>query len=424
MNGFEAMGIDQILVKALAAKGIRQPVRVQSWAIPVIMKGEDCLILSGTGTGKTFTYLLPALMKAEVKKLFPQVLVITPTRELALQVAQVAKPLSEAMGLKTLSIFGGRDFFEQQKLAQIVVGTPGRILDHVREGSFSLSGVKLLVLDEVDEMLERGFLEDIDAISEAVGSARQCVVCSATLPQATRDLAKDIMKSPRFFDLSRDELDMESIKLSAVKVPADKKIWALDETIKRCNPYLAIVFCSSRDSAQATYDELSAKGAECELLTGEMSQSKRLQVMRRFRAAKVQILVSTDLAARGIDVKGVSHVLHFDLPPDAQQFVHRSGRTGRAGMKGEAILFYTPEEGRKLSRLEEKLGFTLPRANVAGESVSVRKQSVKSVSVKKAPAAKVQETDKKAVVKKPKVKPHGRAKAAAKLKAKTKGRKK
>ena len=386
VKGFKDLRVSEGLVEVLGKLGIKKPMPVQVRCIPLVLEGRDVLAQARTGTGKTLAFLLPALMRVDVKKPYSQVLVVTPTRELAVQIVEEAKRLVKDMGISVVGVLGGRDFLDQKnKLANVghvLVGTPGRILDHVQRGSTSLHGVSFFVLDEVDEMLERGFLAEVGQLAESVSEKRQTFVCSATMPKQVVDLAKDIMTAPKFVSVDSDKGMNKDIEQYVVKVSEDKRRWALGELLRVNNPYLAIVFCKSKESAVELGDWLSTEGFLCDVLQGDMSQSKRLQVMRNFRKAKLQILVATDLAARGLDVEGVSHVINYELPRDGQQYVHRIGRTGRAGSKGVAISLYTPEEQRKLKRLEEKLGYELAARNVAGQGLAKRSAVKKRFTAK------------------------------------------
>ncbi|MDR3349122.1 MAG: DEAD/DEAH box helicase [Acidaminococcales bacterium] len=386
-DGFAFLGIKDEILRLLPGAGLKKPMPVQEAAIPPILKGRDVLVKARTGTGKTMAYLIPALHKADGKKPYPQALVVTPTRELAVQVAGEAKKLAGGMDLKVLNILGGQDFYDQKdklgKAPHILVGTPGRLLDHLRKRSAALGGVSFFVLDEVDEMLQRGFLEDIEQLSLFVGAKRQTVVCSATLPPAAADLAKKIMKAPVLVDIDADRLDTVNIGHWIMKVSADKKKWALAELLRHSNPYLAIVFCGARESASDIGEWLGAEGFSCGVLRGDLSQTKRLKILRDFRRARIQLLVATDLAARGLDVEGVSHVINYDLPPDRQQYVHRAGRTGRAGAFGMAVTIYTPEELRKIDALEKKLGFKFRARNPAGDEITRAPAKKKPVGGKK-----------------------------------------
>ena len=374
MKGFSELGVNEIFDDVLRSMGVRYPMTVQSSVIGKALKGQDLLVLSGTGTGKTLAYALPLVQRIDANKSYVQALIVTPTRELAVQVAEVLKKLATVLQVNVLTVLGGRDFFDQkgklENAPHIVVGTPGRILDHVRKGSVSLSGVKFLVLDEVDEMLQRGFLDDVAELASLLSGKHQTLVCSATLPEEVINLSKQIMTAPKLIDISKDTLDTKNIQHIAVKVSSEKKRWALLELLKKANPFLALVFCSSKESAVQTEEWLAHEDLLTDVLQGDMSQSKRLQVMKKFRKANIQILVATDLAARGLDVEGISHVINFELPQDAQQYVHRVGRTGRAGQKGTAITLYTPEEERKIKLLEDKLDFKFIRQNIAGEELA------------------------------------------------------
>lgn len=371
---FSQLGIAPNLLALLPAMGIKQPMPVQEGAIPLVLKGRDVLAQARTGTGKTLSFLLPAMQKIDSKKPYAQVLIVTPTRELAVQITGEARRLVGDSGIQITALLGGRDFTDQKNklehVSHLLVGTPGRILDHVKRKSASLGGVRFFVLDEVDEMLQRGFIDEIGQIVSSVSPERQTFVCSATMPVEVISLAKRIMNNPQRVEIDADKFDISSIEQYIVKVSEEKRQTALLELLRQANPYLAIVFCSSRESAATVGDWLGSQGMLCDVLQGELSQSKRLQVMRSFRKAKIQVLVATDLAARGLDVEGVSHVVNYELPRDAQQYIHRVGRTGRAGASGTAITIYAPEEGGKLVKLEEKLGVVFKARNLSGQEVT------------------------------------------------------
>ena len=353
--------------------GIRTPMPVQQQAIPALLKGRDVLARAQTGTGKTLAFLSPLAQKIDPAKKYVQALVITPTRELAQQVSDVMKQVLEGLDIGTLPVVGGRDFETQKnKLAgkaQVLIGTPGRLLDHIEKGSTDLGGVKFLVLDEVDEMLAQGFMDDAFKLIAMTNPERQTMLCSATVSEEISKLGRKLTTNCQIIDVDPEETVVKAIKQICIRTTEDKKPETLMKLIDRLNPYLMLVFCISKERAKEVDAFLGGREYNTAVLTGDMSPAKRKTVMKEFRDAKIQILVASDIAARGLDVEGVTHVINYDVPHDADWYVHRVGRTGRAGKDGIAITLYTPEELRWLHNVEKKLGVTLEKQTVNGRPI-------------------------------------------------------
>ena len=383
-NRFAQFAIAPSLVERLHQTGKDIPTPVQERAIPALLQGRDVICRAQTGVGKTLSFVIPLFAKIAEEKNFVQALILSPTRELAQQTAGEIKKLAEETAVRVLAVSGGKDYDEERRKldnkANVLVGTPGRLLDHLRKGNTNLGGVTYLVLDEVDEMLRQGFGDDIETLLFLMPQPHQTMMCSATLDEEVRKLGKMITKNPRLIDIDPKEVTASTIHQVCIKVNEDHKEEALQTIIERCNPFLMLVFCKSKERAIEVYDWLYGKGFNADVLHGDLSQQKRRQAMERFRKAKTQILVASDIAARGLDVEGVTQVVNFDIPHDPDWYVHRIGRTGRAGNEGEAITFYTADETRWLSHLEDKLGITLERQNLAGEKV---RRTMKPVRPKK-----------------------------------------
>lgn len=373
-NGFGNLKVCARTVELLKKAGIVAPMPVQERAIPALFAGKDVIARAQTGTGKTLAFLIPMMEKIDPAKNFVQALIITPTRELALQITTEIKKITGDTGIKSLTVCGGRDFETQktklQGNTQIMVGTPGRLLDHIRKGNTNLGGVTYLVLDEVDEMLKQGFIDEASELIGMTSSERQTMLCSATLSEEVRKLGKKITRNSALIDVAPDQATVASIKQICLKTTEEFKNQALETLIKRYNPYLMIVFCFSKERAIALADYLATAQYNVDVLHGEMSQAKRKTVMKAFRDAKLQILVASDLAARGLDIEGVTHVINYDIPHDVDWYVHRIGRTGRAGNDGIAVTFYTAEEVRWLRNIETKLNVQMERQNLAGDVVA------------------------------------------------------
>ncbi|MEE0338039.1 DEAD/DEAH box helicase [Acidaminococcus fermentans] len=382
--GFAQLKVDETMVEKLHRTGKDIPTPVQERAIPALLNGRDVIARAQTGVGKTLSFVIPLFDKVDPQKEFVQALILSPTRELAQQTAGEIRKLEGDTGIRTLTVSGGRDFEEEKRKighrAQVLVGTPGRLLDHLRKGNTSLGGVKYLVLDEVDEMLRQGFGEDIETLLSLMPQSHQTMMCSATLDEEVRKLGRQLTINPLVIDIAPKESTASTIHQICIKVSEDHKADALASLIRRYNPFLMLVFCCSKERAIALSDWLYGEGFNVDVLHGDMSQTKRRQVMENFRKAKLQILVASDIAARGLDVEGITQVVNYDIPHDPDWYVHRIGRTGRAGSEGTAITFYTADETRWLQNLEKKLDITLERQNLAGETV---RRTVKPVRPKK-----------------------------------------
>lgn len=382
--GFAQLKVDETMVEKLHRTGKDIPTPVQERAIPALLNGRDVIARAQTGVGKTLSFVIPLFDKVDPQKEFVQALILSPTRELAQQTAGEIRKLEGDTGIRTLTVSGGRDFEEEKRKighrAQVLVGTPSRLLDHLRKGNTSLGGVKYLVLDEVDEMLRQGFGEDIETLLSLMPQPHQTMMCSATLDEEVRKLGRQLTINPLVIDIAPKESTASTIHQICIKVSEDHKADALASLIRRYNPFLMLVFCCSKERAIELSDWLYGEGFNVDVLHGDMSQTKRRQVMENFRKAKLQILVASDIAARGLDVEGITQVVNYDIPHDPDWYVHRIGRTGRAGSEGTAITFYTADETRWLQNLEKKLDITLERQNLAGETV---RRTVKPVRPKK-----------------------------------------
>lgn len=378
MKTFKELKVEERIVELLAKQGIVEATPVQEASIPVLFSGRDVLAQAQTGTGKTLSFVIPALKKIDTSKPFLQVLVVTPTRELAIQIYRETAKLVKDTDVKLINVCGGRDKIDQEiklkKNVHMLIGTPGRILDHLREKNTNLGAVKFFVLDEVDEMLQRGFLQDIEQLALLLPDKRQNMMCSATLPDTVKKLAKQIMVNPLVLSLSADNLTVENIRQIAIKVSEENKKKLLVDLIKRLNPYLLMVFCISKEVVKEIEEFLITQGFDVEAIHGELSQSKRNQVMKKFHEAKIQILVASELVARGVDIRGVTHVINYDIPHKADMYIHRIGRTGRASEQGVAVTLYTHSDLKWLSAIEKSLGYKIEKQNHGGSTLSTRKK--------------------------------------------------
>ena len=364
MMKFDALGVSEVLTALLQRQGITEPTPVQEQAIPPMRAGRDVIAQAQTGTGKTLAFLLPLLEKIKPQGTVAQALVIAPTRELAIQIARVAEPLGEPLGIGTIVIYGGADIERQKeklrRRPQLVIGTPGRLLDHVRRGTLTLGSVNKIVLDEADEMLKMGFIEDVESLLGCAAQDYQLALFSATMPERIVRLTKKFMTNPAHIRIE-GETTLASIEQIALSVSEGEKIDRLCASINEEAPYLAMVFCATKERTHTVMMELARRGYLVDALSGDLTQTQRAFVLRRFREAKLQILCATDIAARGLDIEGVTHVYNYDLPPTVTDYIHRIGRTGRAGAQGKAITLVAAHQHEKLRKMEAALKERLRR---------------------------------------------------------------
>jgi len=368
---FAALGVRRELVEALHNKGLKKPTPVQVRAIPSLIEGKDAIVQAQTGTGKTLAFLLPILERINVKNPNVQALILTPTRELAIQITSEAKKFAPVRGANVLATYGGQDVDSQIKklsgATQIVVATPGRLLDHLRRGTIRLDQVSMLVLDEADQMLHMGFLPDVELVMAQAAIDRCTMLFSATIPDEIKSLARRYMRSPLEIQIQGRHVTLDEIQQIVVETTDRNKQDALFQKLDEYNPYLGLIFCRTKLRSDLLLDAMITRGYNASVLHGDLSQSKREQVMKQFREAKIQYLVATDVAARGLDVEGVTHVFNYDIPHDVESYIHRIGRTGRAGQTGIAVTFATLKDQEFLRLIEQGVKSTLERMNVKGE---------------------------------------------------------
>ncbi len=338
---FKELNLNPEILRALDDAGFENATPVQAQAIPVIFSGADILALSQTGTGKTIAFGIPAVQSIDKSIKSIQVMVLSPTRELSQQCGDEIRKLAKYVpAVKTADIFGGANYdrqFKDLKTANFVIGTPGRVMDHMNRGSLKLNNLKMIILDEADEMLNMGFKEDIEQILQDVPDQRQVVLFSATISKGVKAITKQFLKDPVNVEINRDKVTLESIKQSFVHVPMHQKQDVLKLLMHRYKPTRAIVFSNTKSMVDEIADTLSTIGFSAEGLHGDMKQQQRSKVMNAFKRGKVNILVATDVAARGIDVSDIDYVINYDIPKMSEYYVHRIGRTGRAGRDGNAI---------------------------------------------------------------------------------------
>lgn len=359
---FADLGLPAPLLEALTSLGYETPSAIQAEAIPTLLAGDDLLGLAQTGTGKTAAFALPVLAGIDVSIRATQALILTPTRELALQVAEAFQRYAQNMrGFSVLALYGGSAFAPQFKAlergAHVVVATPGRLTDHMRRGSIKFENMRFLVLDEADEMLKMGFADDLDAVFEKVPTNTQKALFSATMPAGVRTVARKHMREPKEIRLhSGVSSSLDTITQIVWEVSNHHKLDAMTRLLEVEPVEAMIVFVRTKTASMEIAERLEARGFAAAALNGDLSQQLREQVVDRLKRGLLDIVVATDVAARGLDVERISHVLNYDVPHDSESYVHRIGRTGRAGRSGTAILFATPRERRLLHQLEKATG--------------------------------------------------------------------
>jgi len=360
-DGFAELGLDPRILEALTVLGYEEPTPIQQHTIPPLIEGRDLLGQAATGTGKTAAFALPILQRlaAEGRGEGPIALVLTPTRELAMQVAEAVHRYGKALGARVVPIYGGqpigRQLHAMRAGVDVVIATPGRALDHVRRGSLVLAKLRIVVLDEADEMLDMGFAEDIEAVLRETPAERQTVLFSATMPPRIEAIAKRHQRDPvriRIAKAAAKAGEAPKVRQQAYLLARSAKMAALGRILDLESPAAALVFCRTRTEVDELTETLNARGYESEALHGGMTQGERDKVMRRLRAGEVQLLVATDVAARGLDVERLTHVINYDLPHSPEAYVHRIGRVGRAGREGVAVTLVEPREQFQLRNIE------------------------------------------------------------------------
>ncbi|CAG4972470.1 DEAD/DEAH box helicase [Novilysobacter luteus] len=354
---FTDLALPEALLKALSDVGYESPSPIQAATIPPLLAGRDVLGQAQTGTGKTAAFALPALANIDPAQKTPQVLVLAPTRELAIQVAEAFQKYAHHLpGFHVLPIYGGQSYYPQlqalKRGVQVVVGTPGRVIDHLERGSLDLSELRCLVLDEADEMLRMGFIDDVEAVLKKTPETRQVALFSATMPSQIKRIAQTYLKDPVEVAIKNKTSTAANIRQRYWSVSGVHKLDALTRILE-AEPFDAmIVFARTKLGTEELADKLAARGIAAAAINGDVQQQQREKTIQNLKDGRIDVLVATDVAARGLDVERISHVLNYDIPYDTESYVHRIGRTGRAGRKGEAILFVTPRERGMLRAIE------------------------------------------------------------------------
>lgn len=354
---FAELGLAAPLLQSLNELGYETPSPIQAASIPSLLEGRDLLGVAQTGTGKTAAFALPLLSRLDINSSDVQILILAPTRELAIQVAEACQSYARNLkGFHILPVYGGQSYEIQlrqlRRGVQVVVGTPGRIMDHIRRGSLKLGNLRMLVLDEADEMLRMGFIDDVEWILEHTPEQRQIALFSATMPTQIKKVAHRYLKNPAEIKIETKTATATTIKQKYWRVSGLHKLDALTRILEMQMFDAMLIFVRTKSATVELAEKLAARGYACEALNGDIPQNQRERIIERLRKSKIDILIATDVVARGLDVERISHVLNYDIPYDTESYIHRIGRTGRAGREGEAILFVSPREQRMLKAIE------------------------------------------------------------------------
>ena len=388
MNAFAALGLRPEIVDVLATLGYEAPTPIQERTIPLLLGGKDLIGQAQTGTGKTAAFALPILEKIDPKLKKTQALVLTPTRELAMQVAEAVHSYAAKMEhVSVIPVYGGAPIVPQLKRlergAHVVVGTPGRLIDHLDRGSLDLSHIRIVVLDEADEMLKMGFIDDMEKILGALPAERQTALFSATMQDEVLRIAKRHLKSPERVEIEHHKINAPAIEQRFLNVSEGQKLEVLTQILELEPAEAVLVFRRTKTGSADLAEKLEARGFAAVAMHGDMSQPLREAVIRRLRAGQVEIVVATDVAARGLDVEQIEHVVNYDVPYDVEAYVHRIGRTGRAGRSGVATMFITPRERKMMREIERYTGTPIKpmkmptRQDVAAKRISVFKENLR-----------------------------------------------
>ncbi|PLT29653.1 DEAD/DEAH box helicase [Peribacillus deserti] len=363
-KSFEDYRLSDEIKRALSVLRYETPTEVQSKVLPAALKNKDLVVKSQTGSGKTAAFGIPLCDRIDWEEKLPQALILTPTRELAVQVREDLTNIGRFKRIKAMAVYGKEPFAKQkEELKQkthAVVGTPGRVMDHIERGTLALDKIKYLIIDEADEMLNMGFIDTVESIIKELPAGRVTMVFSATLPEDVENLCHDYMQNPIHIQIEATGITTDTIEHRVIEVKEEEKLSLLKDVTVIENPDSCIIFCRTKEHVDTVFSDLEESYYSCERLHGGLEQEDRFAVMEGFKRGNFRYLVATDVAARGIDVENVTLVINYDVPMEKESYVHRTGRTGRAGNKGKAIMFATPYEGKFVRAIERYIGFEIP----------------------------------------------------------------
>lgn len=370
-SGFKYLDLDNKILSALEKLKYISPTNIQKEVIPLALEKKDIIAKSQTGSGKTAAFAIPLCESIDIEGNDPQALVLTPTRELAVQVKEEISNIGRFKRIRSEAIFGKqpieRQTRELKQRVHIIVGTPGRTLDHINKGNIILDDIKYLVIDEADKMLNMGFIEQVEAVIENLPTNRVTMLFSATIPEKILNLCDKYMKNPRLIEINANNLTVEKTYQYYYEIDEKEKFNLLNKIIYINIPDSCIIFCNTKDAVNWLFQKMDSKNYDCNTLHGGMEQKDRLEVMKNFRRGAFQFLIATDVAARGIDIEDISLVINYDVPVEKESYVHRIGRTGRAGKEGIAITLVTQRELKLLNQIENYLDFKIPMGEIPSE---------------------------------------------------------
>lgn len=368
---FNSLGISEDIIKSLDKLGYEEPTQIQEKAIPIVLEGKDIIAKSQTGSGKTAAFGIPICENIEIEKREPQALILVPTRELAVQVREDITNIGRLKKIRCAAVFGKQPMSEQERelkqRVHIVVGTPGRTLDHITRGSLKLEDVRYLVLDEADEMLNMGFIDQVESVIESVNKNRVTMLFSATMPEVVQNLCAKYMVDPISIEINPEKITTEEIEQVYYCIEENKKFSLLNKIIYTEHPDSCIIFCNTKNEVDKLVQRMKEKGYSCAKLHGGMEQKDRLETMKKFKRGEFVFLVATDVAARGIDIEDVTHVINYNVPFEKESYVHRIGRTGRTGKSGLAISMVSSYEIRMMKEIEEFTGVGIVKREIPTE---------------------------------------------------------
>ncbi|MGG7177842.1 DEAD/DEAH box helicase [Clostridium paraputrificum] len=394
---FDKFNLGKEIIKALDGLEYKEATKVQEKVIPEVLLNKDVIVKAQTGTGKTASFVIPLCERVKWEENNPQVLILSPTRELAIQISEDVKNIGRYKRIRGVSVYGKSPFKEQARelkgKTHMVIGTPGRVLDHIDRGTFNTNDIKYLVIDEADEMLNMGFIRQVEGVIRRIPKKRVTMLFSATLPDEIVILCSKYMNRPIEIEIESDGLIADKIENLLYRVKGEEKLDNLNKVLIKEKPETAVIFCKTKENVDIAYDYLKNKRYSVDKIHGGMLQKERIDTMENFKKGNFRILVATDVAARGIDVEGITHVINMDIPLEKEAYVHRIGRTARAGKSGKAITFATPYEDRFLNDIEEYIGFkinevTLNELEVSSEDRQIAEDFLRRSSKKKTDKAK------------------------------------
>ena len=401
-RSFEDYNISSEIVKSLTMLGYSELTEVQSEVMPLALEKKDIIVKSQTGSGKTAAFGIPICESVEIEEKAPQALILTPTRELAVQVKENINNIGRFKRIRCEAVYGKQpmniQIRELKQRVHVVVGTPGRVLDHIKRGTIELQRIKYLVIDEADKMLNMGFIEEVGAIIAAVPQSRTTMLFSATVPEEIEDLCSKYMKAPIRIEITPEELVSNKVTQELYEVERDEKFDLLKDILYLEKPESCIIFCATKDNVDDLNERLKSEDIYCHALHGGMEQADRLRMMKDFKLGKFKILVATDVAARGIDVEDLDLIINYDVPVENESYVHRIGRTARAGKSGKAVTFCSNREKRYLEGIQDYIGYTIPRVPVPPKDETEKEKEeffrrLKSVSELKSDKSEVLSKD-------------------------------